>query len=309
MIKVLIISINAIGDTYLSLSALKPLKNKFNEIEFSFLINSQSEFLFENLEIKNILITEKNIHSILKTYFQLKGIQFDYIFSFFPGVVNTFFYRILKSKNKGGFINYLRKSQWYDTDAKVTIKNDKGNTSKKLLWKKNENYLRRVELILTEFKIGFEKISKYKYNHIGSSKYSNAIVLHPFSRDVERSMSIEQLIYIANFILNEMYLPFYIIGNKKILELKKYLPSETNFFVKPSMLELVNLVNAKLFISVDSFPLHIADAYNTHFVGLFSNTLSEAVLINSAKSIKFETTDLRRVETKKIIEQLTKYLT
>ena len=79
--------------------------------------------------------------------------------------------------------------------------------------------------------------------------------------------------------------------------------NEIKILVNPAISDLVNvIINAKLFIGVDSFPIHLADAYNSSFLGIFGPTNSFSVLINHNKSIQFKTNSLENIANQELLE-------
>ena len=116
MKKILVVPTNAIGDTYLSMSAIPYIQEEMVDAEIDFLVSPNSKFLFSDENVNNVFTINKSLFAIIKLGIQIKKKKYDYIFSFFPGIVNSFFFTIVKSKNKGGFVNYLRRTEWFDKD-------------------------------------------------------------------------------------------------------------------------------------------------------------------------------------------------
>jgi len=303
MKNILIVSLNAVGDAYISKSALPVFQSNFTCLQVWFLIGKRARFLFNEKELKIISI-EKNIPEILNAWLILRKIKFDYILIFFPGIVNTFFFFSLKSNEKGGFLFYFRKSNWHNRNLKGIIK-AKGGV-KKIFWNKNENYIRLVTKVLEGLNIGGTelacKIKPYEFEH---SRYAEFIVVHPYSRINTRRLTLEQILTLNNYFVSEFKKPVVFIGDNKVDCLKsKGLKVKSNIPLN----ELVELVNPGLFVSVDSFPLHLADAYNSNFIGLFGDTLPASVLFNSQKAIRFNVAALSEVAPEILIKKLIIFL-
>ncbi len=305
MNKILIISTNAIGDTYLSMSAISSIKAKFPNVEIYFLVAQNSKFLFEYTEVKFVFTIRKQIWGLITLAWKLRKIEFDYIFSFFPGIVNTFFLKLLKANNKGGYQNFIKRNHWHDKNLTGYIENF--GMKKKVIWEKENNYLHLILNILNSFFPSINIIEKYQYpNNVEGNTYNDNIVIHPFSKDKTRSLSNKQIFELIDFLRRDLdFDEIIFIGDEKIQRIK-YTGVQKK--IKPNIKELINLVHCKLFISVDSFPLHIADAYNTNFVGLFSNTLPESVLTHSEKSIKFSADDLSKISSEQILNNLKNFI-
>jgi ADP-heptose:LPS heptosyltransferase len=306
MTKVLIISTNAIGDTYLSMSAIPYLEKYHHNVEISFLITENSRFLFEYNNVQNILVIKKNISEIFKTLININKKNIDYVFSFFPGIVNSFFLKFANAPNKGGYVNYIRRGQWHNKNQKGFIFYN--NSRKNVCWLKNENYILRIGKILNQFRFSPKKIEKYKFNINVKIKDNKRLLLHLFSSDSERSLSFEQVKSIINFFSKKHFDKITIVGDEKILFFRDKLPKKVDFIVRPSVKKLVELIVNSLFISVDSFPLHVADAYNSNFIGLFSNTNPQSVLLNSEKSILFNEEELPNVSRNDFEKKIIQYL-
>ncbi len=302
MLSVVVISLNAVGDTYLSLSAIPFLKRNTSEIDITFVVNKKSTFLFKNEEV-NVITVEKKILSILRALYSLRKINFDIILSFFPGVANSLLLKLLKGRVKAGYINYHKIVDWHKKANLATI--IKQNTKVYKYWEKNYNYLARIEIILSEiYPEENVKLSKYKFNISTIAKDDN-IVIHYRSRFIQRSLTIEQLIALVNYLRETFNSPVLIIGSD---ELKGLEVNDSQIIINPDVRKLVNLVHNKLFIGVDSFPLQIADAFDTNFVGLFSITNPKAVLSNSHKSIEYACQSFSEISTALLIEKLNSYL-
>ncbi len=306
MKKILIISTNAIGDTYISMSAIPVILSKYPDAEIFFLTNKGSEFLFEKTEVEDVFVTERQVGSLLKTLIKIQKYNFDYVFSFFPGRVNSFFLKMVNSQRKGGYLNYRKINHWADKYLDATLLNK--NWKEKVRWDPNENFLSLTNLILQKFDFRSGAISKYVYNIKISKKYDDTIVVHPISKIAEKSLSEEQILNLVKFLKNEKN-KVILLGDNKLTELLRNKNNEVDLIIKPNIPQLIDLVHCKLFISVDSFPLHIADAYNTNFIGLFSFTKPQSVLTHNTKSIDFNISDLRKIETKRIIKNINEVIT
>ncbi len=301
MKKILIISLNAIGDVYLSKSAVPYLKEKFDEIEISFLVNRASVFLFPESKT-GVYFSDKSFFGILSSFQKLKNKEFDYIFSFFPGVVNTFFFLALRAKFKGGFISIVKRKYWHNRNLTGLVKS--GKKYFKIRWEKTQHYMDLIGKVLTALKITDAGVIK-KIIPFEVKRQWNGVVLHPFSRYQERCLTLAQIFEIRRIIKKQFSEEPVIIGDEKVKPLESF---GFKVKIKPSLRELTLLVNSGLFISVDSFPLHLADAYNSNFLGLFNVSLPRNVLFNFAKSIYFGHRRFDKIPLKLFASKIEEYL-
>jgi len=90
--KYLIISTNAIGDTYLSASSIRVIKSNDKDAEIDFIISTKSQSILEFLSLDNIYTVRKNYFDLLSTAFKVRKQKYDYVFSFFPDLlIRSFF--------------------------------------------------------------------------------------------------------------------------------------------------------------------------------------------------------------------------
>lgn len=305
MLRVLIISTNAIGDTYLSASSIKVINNKYKDTEIDFLTTQECQPLVELLPLEKIYTIRKNLIELLKTMIKIRKNKYDYVFSFFPGIVNTLFFLISKGNKKSGFINFLRRSDWYDLKQKVTIK---GTKPIKLFWNPDDNYLNRVKLPLSVFfDLETDNYLQKKILEISDSEalVKDSIVIHPFSRSRKRALNMECLQKLINYL--EKYRNVYIIGLSKDFESFSF--PTNKILCDLSIVTLMKIIiSAKLFIAVDSFPIHIADAHNVNFIGIFGPTNPKSVLVNFNNAIRFNTKRIDELLSNELIDSIDEHV-
>ncbi|MCU0372520.1 MAG: hypothetical protein MUE56_04685 [Ignavibacteria bacterium] len=136
-----------------------------------------------------------------------------------------------------------------------------------------------MELILN-FLIDNPRVEKPVFPEIelNEALYSNYIVINNSSRDKRRQFTRKLEEDIVNYCIKRNVGVF-------ILKFGKSLPSDTfldEFHVKDLKFDSVlNLIlQSRLFISVDSFLIHVADAYGVNSLGIFGPTRPESVLLN-----------------------------
>lgn len=291
MKKILIISANALGDTYLSASAIEPLKKNNQPFEIHFMAPLSSDFFLSFLPINKIFyLNEKKIIDVLKLLFKIRRIGYDVVFLFFPGLVNTLFFYFSKSRLRIGFPNFIKKNRWDNSSQEMKINR---NNSNRFVWQPRMNYLARVSKPLEFMDIKWHSVSKPLFNNFENNKsnISNGVAIHFKASDKQRSISDESMINLCAALFERKICDITLIGmeedfRENLLNFCK--EKKISVIIKPDLNNLLNLIlNSKIFVGVDSFPLHIADAYNSRFLGIFGPTIPSSVLVNSAKSIRF----------------------
>jgi len=310
MEKVLIISTNALGDTYLSASALKPLRQSNRYSEIHFVTSQDSHFLIQNLSVDKVYyLTERSIINIFRLLKEINRNEYGAVFTFFPGIINSFFFHLVKSPLKAGFPNYVRRDKWYNIPQKGK---SKGTKLGRFLWKPDMNYLQRIQQPLESVKIESDTILKYVFSSLQTKttidRENKYITIHFRSRDRERSISDGDVIRLCLGISKTGAESVILVGG--VTDFSKYLLrscKENNFqvVIQPSLEDLICLIiNARVFVGVDSFPLHIADAYNCNFLGIFGPTNPSSVLVNSRKSIRFNYSTYINIDVPALTEEI-----
>ena len=305
--RILIISVNAIGDTYLSLSGAIALKNYFPFCEIDFIINENSQFLFENLNFVNRIIVNKNIFQLAGTILKISKKTYDYSFNFFPGRLNTLLNIFSKSKIRAGYWNIFRIKDWSLTNQ--VVRSNMRN-KKKYVWNCETNYLNRINLIFEFVNLSvaigpkFEFPIKEDYAH----KYSDYFLLHTCSKLGNRSLSNSNINILIDYLLKNFDKEIVFIcssDDSNLIFLESIQLERISILKDQCINNLVQIIKfSKLFFAIDSFPIHIADAYNTSFLGIFGPTDPSCVLIKSNNSIRFNIDSLQNVQDDKFIDTI-----
>jgi ADP-heptose:LPS heptosyltransferase len=274
-LKCLIISTNALGDAFLSCSAIEPLRKNFPGLELNMVANKSSGLFLPYLDIDNIYYLEskkiRDINSLLKS---IKKIRYDITFCFFPGIINTYFYLKADSEKKSGFINFIKRNEWHDKNQKLTVKK---NNNGGLIWTPDMNFLERIRITLEGAGILTGKLSKPKFDISIVKLKKEFILFHPYSRSSDKRLSREVILEVIETIKNSSGVPVYILcsSSDPVDEIRG---PGLNFLQDLPLDKLLEyIVNCRLYIGVDSFPIHIADAYDKNILGLFSVTKPENV--------------------------------
>lgn len=306
--KILIISTNAIGDAYLSMSAIELLENEYGNVDFTFIFPKSTRELNISKDTNyKILYASKSIVNFVLILTELFFHKYDFAFSFFPGRYNTFLLKLSKSKNKGGYFNYKKIERW-DNQILIPTIYRQGEFEAAAKWSDSKNYLELIGNILRCF---VPEVTVKKCKPFISDKViynSDTIIIHGISRNSDRSFTIAQFNTIVKFLDELSIKNIYILGSKKDNErIKENLNySNVSYLSDLSLEKLVMQLSTSFLIATDSFPLHIADAYNTNFIGLFTSTKPEAVLTNVKKSIILKKDSFSEISVQEFEEELNK---
>jgi ADP-heptose:LPS heptosyltransferase len=294
MIKVLIISANAMGDTYLSCSAIEPLKRCFKEVSFDIITIKDSEMFMPFTDVNNVYyLDRRGASELFKARSFLSSREYDYVFSFFPGRMNTFLVKQSGSVNKYFYKNLLKVEDWYKTSQNVHHNTENLD----IVWEPDMNYLDRIKIIIDTVTGTDNVIRKPLLNvpPMGSDPEFRDVTINFSSREKNRSLYTELVEELSEYLyrvysLKVTVLDFYgDLVNSKV---------ELNFPENYKFPAIYNeIVNSKLFITVDSFLLHPADASGVNMLSVFGPTNPVSVLskenknyirINPIKDIKIE---------------------
>jgi ADP-heptose:LPS heptosyltransferase len=309
---ILIISTNALGDTYLSAAAIAPLRAYFNgqcKIHLLVLDNTvNSRLLAEGLDVDVIrYLDSKSPMSILKSYVNLRKVRYDYVFSFFPGRANTFFLMMARAKVRIGYPNLKNVVQWYRGSQKVYSSVDKG---RKYIWQPNMTYMERIGLCLSAAKITYGTLCKPKLSNVRITEHipSDFILVHLTSSTKDRTLNFDAQCALVSFLFVMFDCRIIVLGwRNEVLSLKRhFIRNDMIHFVQDAPMQTLaeHITMAKNFIAIDSFPLHIADVYKTKYIGIFGPTQPDLVFESCSQSITFSCTDLSAVDGQSIINAI-----
>lgn len=311
MKRVLFISTNAIGDTYIVCSAFAPLKELYPDIKIDMVALSSSAFFLEKIGFNKLfLLKKKSYPEVVKQLRQVRRIKYDLVLNFFPGQVNSFFFQFSSSRQKAGFRNIIKQIDWHNADDTViTIPSKPG---KEYVWKKTDNFLKRIILPLKAAGIQISSLSKPFFN-IAESNSECDIVMHLFSSDKRKSFSYEQIAGILKSLSKETQKKICLIGNNdEIVKVKECIKIDEQmknimFLESPEIERTVAMMKgALLFIGVDSFPLHIADAHSIKTLAIFTQTDENSVLQNMHNKFILRIDEMNKFETNNFISFINK---
>jgi ADP-heptose:LPS heptosyltransferase len=314
---ILIISTNALGDTYLSAAAIAPLRAKYSggcKIHLLVLNNTMnSHLLAEGFDVDVIrYLDSKSLMSVLKCYVKLCKVRYDYVFCFFPGRVNTFFLMMTRAKVKIGYPNLKKVVHWYRGSQKVYSSIDNGRED---VWQPNMTYMERIGICLSAANISYGALCKPKLRNIQISGQilHTFVLVHLSSTTADRTLNFNAQCALVSFLFDEFNCRMVVLGWKnEVSSLQQhFIQNEMIHFVQDANLQLLteHIVMAKEFIAIDSFPLHIADAYKTRYIGIFGPTKPNVVFESCSRSVSFSCDDLSAVEATSIINGIATFLT
>ena len=305
--KVLIISVNALGDTYLSCAALKSLREKYNDPIIDFVANSNAKLFLDKFHLNRIFyLNKKSIIEVIKTFFLLREEKYDIVYNFFPGRVNSFFSLCSNSKIKSGFVNLRKLNEWHNSSQKLFLKGINISSGKQA-WNPEMNYLKRITMCLNSTGVNVNDIDKPHIHLLSPSLRNNTndVVIHFTSNRFDRNIKNSELVKLVTELINEMNLKVSLIGAKrdfvKIGKLRTH--KNIQFISEPSIEMLISiLTDTKLFIGVDSFPIHLADAYGVKTIGIFGDTNPKIVFQSMKNKFIVKKRAVKYIRSKDILE-------
>lgn len=276
--KILIISLNAIGDSYLSSSVVNLDDISFLNNSYHIITLSDARFLIDEIKYeKRFYVNKKNVISIFINIFRIIFNKYDFVFSFFGGRLNTLFFLITRAKIKSGYINFKKVSDWSKKVSKLYIKGIKVNYD--LFWRPEMNFMDRIKLALKPFNIDINDLKKPLFTDLkpNSCPTDEKIILINYDSKIEqkRIPTFTVMKLIEYLLIMDRYKLCLIDVNNK-LEVKNI-----TVLNKLNIDKIIYLLNKSiLFITTDSFLLHIADAYNINTLGIFYETNPESAFYN-----------------------------
>ncbi|MBS1513771.1 MAG: glycosyltransferase family 9 protein [Bacteroidetes bacterium] len=291
MKKILLISTNALGDTYLVCSVLKTLRHHFEKSQIDIISSESARFFLNEAGFDNLyLIKRKSFSEVHRIIFKIRNTGYDFVFNFFPGQMNTSLFKLSKADEKIGFVNIIKKKSWHNDEDTLRIKSQPKN--KAAIWKPEENYLQRMRLALNYAGIKNAQITKHIFDFEDEACGTYDIVAHFFSSDANRQIGEDSIKEILNELCITNKKKVCLIGSKdELKKIKGFVTvSGLHFEESPGIKKLVSLIkNCKLYIGVDSFPLHIADAYGVKTLGIFYYKNEKSVFQNMDNKFIFRT--------------------
>ncbi|CAN5670198.1 hypothetical protein BH10BAC5_BH10BAC5_14530 [soil metagenome] len=217
--------------------------------------------------------------------FNIRENDYDLVICPFPGRLNSIYYSLCKGIKKAGFINFRKIINWDDKDWNLNLNGHKTE----IVLKASDNFLDRVEVCLTALGIKVNNpLSKLTFpildEKITDHNFPKYVLCHFKSKIRTKSLNLEICTKIIGDLLKKGF-------SVKVIDqpiLKNYLEEKNVEVIEISSLKvLVNLVqNCSFYVGIDSFPLHLADAYKK-LIFCFLNT-DNINSILSSENIKYK---------------------
>ena len=307
--NVLLISTNAVGDTYLSASAVPSLAAVSSNLQVDCVAGEHSRLLSECVPVRRwFFLPSRTPAGLWETVAAIRAESYDAAFCFFPGIVNTLLFRLADAKLKSGFVSALRRREWHNRRASLHLV---GTKSRDYYWNPDMPFFDRVYEALKAIE---PRIPYPRKIHLDVSdsieSYSNNIVLHFLSKEENKSLRFDAGMKLATMLSKECNLDVTVIGRDGQLASAKIVEADRiKTRVNLSLSQLVGLIRgSRLFIGVDSFPLHLADAHTGRMVGLFGPTRPGSVLEQTEKGIGFQMPSLQSLSAETVFERLKPFL-
>lgn len=292
--SILFISSNAIGDTYLTISGAEyAIRNVLKNYHIHYAVAGNASFLLKDeLNIYQVFyIKGKNILSLIKTIMKIRKFNYDYAFNFFPGIFNSLLLFLSGSKIKLGYVNFWKVTEWYNKVQKVYCKGIERNGK---VWSPEMNYLDRINIVFELISGTKHSVKKYRYPVESHIDTNNIIFISLNSRIKEKSVPFDISNRLIENLRQKFQVPLVILDTDKVFEMfddRIILLSGNDFN------EILSYIRyCKIFIGVDSFPLHLADSYSRNIIGIFRRNYPEAAIQNkeTAFILRYETNDSDR---------------
>lgn len=292
--NILFVSANAMGDTYLSCSAIEPLKKIYPESRFGLITLKDCGAFTDYLGINEVyFIQKRGAAELFRVRNFIAARAYDFVFSFFPGRMNSLLVMQANAENRYFYRSLSRIEDWYRSEQYVY--DNSGLTE--IAWNPGMNYLDRVKIII-DLASGADSIIRkpvFSFPVSNSGSNSEVVIINFDSREESRRMEKKFVLELSEYISRTYDKKVFVIDfNKKFGNKSSSLCFPENY----DFAYIMNLiVSSALFISVDSFLLHPADAYGANFLGIFGPTNPGSVLsygkrdyvkVNSLKDLRLE---------------------
>lgn len=272
--KILVIRNDRLGETLLITPALRALKETFPQAKLKLVSSHYLKGLLEHIEYVDEVVAWDNLrHSfrqILGFSLAIRKEKFDlcvvfnpskelHLISFLAGIPIRLGYN-----RKWGFL----------LNRKIQDKRFLGNRHEV------EFNLELVRVIGADTKDRNLTIKLDSSDDFKQLKVRDYIVVHPYVSDSVKQWPIERFKVLAELIIKELGIAVVIVGGKEESGMGGLFDNSgsavTNLTAKTSLLQLaVLLKRARLVISGDSGPMHLACCVNTPVLAIFRNDLVE----------------------------------
>jgi len=283
--RILIISLQGIGNTLMTLYAAEMLKDNSNaEISFVVSNNGSHKLVLSQLSENDVYIwdeTKSSFRNIVRLTREIRKTYFDEVYLAYPswkreGVIGLIARSVGKKVvlDSEGDWKYLR--NFFKTKIKKTSNIHDINTNYLLFKVSNNGYLCSGKALIKTVKAYHDDYAQ-KYFTENSLQNKFVIAVHPGSKGEGKRWDAQKFMELCKDLNNRFDCKFIIIGGDDELLLKQtvangiggsaVLLNFSNLFQTASVLSKCNL-----FIGNDSAPMHLSVVMGTPVVALWSYT-------------------------------------
>jgi ADP-heptose:LPS heptosyltransferase len=309
--KALIISTNALGDTYLSASAIPVLRNQLGISQVDVVAPIGATMFLETMNVHQAYyLRDHTWSSLLSSLASVRSVFYDQVFSFFPGFFNSVLLLASRGRQKAGYLTFRPIVEWYDVPHRVYA----NRKAPRLTWEPEMKYLDLVMKSLQALGIETPRLKKpvLRIGKGSQQRFKESVVIHSLSRSPAKSFCLSTLKDIVSFIVNDLKRQVVLLGgNNDVRLLETIAPGDgrVSVSINPPINELLDMILlSHYFVGVDSFPLHIADAHDGRFVGIFGPTNPLSALEHSDRAIHCNVANLRSVSGEAVVQKLRPFL-
>lgn len=267
--RICIVRLSALGDIVMCLPLIRTLQKNFPTAEITLIVGKSFYPLFEKLEGVHVIGVPKikSVKDWLDVRKKLKAYHFDILLAVQASFSAHLIYTLIRAKRKIGY-DSVRSKDFHSLFINERVPFSKEHTLEGFL-----GFAKKIgakEMVLD----GAVPLGDEKYEVIKTPYF----VVNPCSSKLEKDWSYENYIPVISYVQEKYGLTPVLIGvsqDKEICEMIEKKCSCLNLCGKTNLKELAHLLKeAKLLLSPDSGPLHIASSFKTPLVGLFAPTSS-----------------------------------
>ncbi|MDP6642290.1 MAG: glycosyltransferase family 9 protein [Candidatus Nanoarchaeia archaeon] len=294
--KILVIRLDHIGDVIVSVPALRALRKSYPNASITIMVRSLTKELLENCPyVDEVLVYDPLWYRGKKTFSLSKHIKF------FKNIRKRNFDLAidLRGELRNIVVAYLCNSRYrlaYDVKGGDFLLTHVGRYDDKLhIIDRNLNLLKTIGINSKDRKLELfttNKEKKFIDNLLKKNKIKNFVILHPGSGGLLKLYDNKKFAKIGDYLSKKYNVILTGSNNESWMteEIKNNMNSNVlDLTGELDLLQLTELIKrAKLFVSTDSGPMHIAKAVNTKLISLFGTSLSNVWGYKDKNSILIE---------------------
>lgn len=311
--RILIASTNAVGDTFLSAAAVAPLRRLFPDARVDLVTNDASAPVAALLPFDGVIaVPFHGLRPLVTTLRRLRAQRYDLVLTFFPGKMNAALHHGTAAQRKLGFARLTNRGEWHARPAKRVAK---GFDVSPAWWDPSMPFLALVAVALEPLGIRADEVRKPTFalpRKPEPMSEPRTAVLHATSRAAEKSLTWATTVRVAELLLARGFDKVRILGvadaeRRRLADHARRADLSVEGLL--SIPDLVAaIVSSGLFVGVDSFPLHVADAYGVRLLGVFGPTSPQSCLDHPESGIRFEVASLQQLSADALTRELDRRL-